>query len=215
MIGLLIAATLSLGVVAALAGGSPAVSRIAKMVASTLVVALLVMGTDQRSVYAAAVGVALTASWIGDLSLSLVGTRAFVVGLVAFASAHIAYIVAFVLRDGFSVPWFSIGIAAMAITGVAVLRWLQPHRPAELAAPLAAYVTIIALMVATAFATHGATADTRIPLAAALFATSDILVARQQFVAPAMVNRLIGLPMYFTAQILFVLSAIWPRQLGT
>jgi len=205
---LVIATTLSLGVLAALTTGSPAISRLAKMVASTLVVAFLAIEADPWTAYAACVGVALAASWIGDLSLSFEGKRAFVVGLVAFAGAHIAYVVAFALRDGFSVPWFTVGLGAMAITGVAVLRWLRPHRPAELAVPLAAYVTVIALMVATAFATHGADPDARIPLAAVLFAASDILVARQQFVAPAMANRLIGLPLYFAAQLLFVLSAI-------
>jgi hypothetical protein len=63
-------------------------------------------------------------------------------------------------------------------------------------------------MGAAAFATHGADPDPRIPLAAALFAASDVLVARQQFVAPAMANRIIGLPMYFAAQLLFAVSAI-------
>lgn len=208
MTGLLFAATLALGVLAALTSGSPAISRLAKMAASTLVIAFLVIEADPWTAYAAAIGIALAASWIGDLSLSFAGKRAFVVGLVAFAGAHIAYVVAFILRDGFSVTWFTVGLGAMVITGVTVLRWLQPHRPAELAAPLAAYVTIIALMVATAFATHGAAPDARIPLAAVLFAASDILVARQQFVAPAMANRLIGLPTYFAAQLLFVLSAI-------
>jgi len=206
--GLLVAATLSLGFVAALTGASPAVSRLAKMVASTLVIGFLAIEADPWTAYAAGIGVALAASWIGDLSLSFAGKRAFVAGLVAFAGAHVAYIVAFVLRDSFSIPWFAVALGAMAVTGAAVLRWLQPHRPAELAAPLAAYVTIIALMVATAFATHGAAPDARIPLAAVLFAASDILVARQRFVAPAMANRLIGLPMYFAAQLLFVLSAI-------
>ncbi len=208
MTGLVIATTLSLGVLAALTSGSPAISRLAKMAASTLVVAFLVIEADPWTAYAAGVGVALVASWIGDLSLSYTGRRAFVVGLVAFAGAHIAYIVAFVLRDGFSVPWFTVGLGAMVITGMAVLRWLRPHRPTELAAPLAAYVAIIGLMVATAFATHGAAPDARIALAAVLFAVSDILVARQQFVAPAMANRLIGLPMYFAAQLLFALSVI-------
>lgn len=210
MTAIVIAATLSFGIVAALTGGSPSVSRLAKMAASTLVVALVVMETDPWTAYAVAVGVALSASWFGDLSLSFAGKRAFVAGLIAFAGAHVAYIAAFVVRDGFSIPWFSVGLGAMAIVGAAVLRWLQPHRPAELAAPLTIYVVIIALMVATAFATHGATADARIPLAAALFATSDILVARQQFVAPGMANRLIGLPMYFAAQLLFAMSVIQP-----
>ena len=37
---------------------------------------------------------------------------------------------------------------------------------------------------------------------AVLFAVSDISVARDQFVRPAFINRLWGLPLYYAAQLL-------------
>ena len=58
-----------------------------------------------------------------------------------------------------------------------------------------------------AFSSHGAQPDTRILLGAVVFATSDILVARQRFVVRSLANRVLGLPMYYLAQVLFALSA--------
>ena len=202
-----------IGVVLALAGLSaasgtdrPTFSRIAKMTASTLVVVLMLGGVDEWSAYAALVLTALIASWIGDLALSFPSVSAFRAGLVAFAAAHVAYAAAFLAR-GVTVPWLIGGTLGMTAVGWTVLRWLEPHRPEALAWPLRAYVVIISVMVATAIGTIGLDTDLRIPLAAVAFAGSDVLVARQRFVAPSSTNRLIGLPLYFTAQVLFALSA--------
>jgi uncharacterized membrane protein YhhN len=91
----------------------------------------------------------------------------------------------------------------MAVFAVIVIRWLSPHRPAELKIPIVVYVVIISVMVATAFATNAALPDIRIPIAAVTFAVSDLLVARQRFVAPSRANRIVGLPLYFIAQTIF------------
>ena len=184
------------------------VSRIAKMSASTLVIAILLGGVDDWTAYSVLVLVALACSWVGDLALTFSSRPAFVVGLSAFALAHVAYIAAFVARGGWSWLWFAAGATVMAGVSLLVLRWLEPWRPPELAVPLTAYVIVIGLMVASACATLGSDPDPRIPAAALLFAASDVLVARQRFVQQSMVNRLIGLPTYFAAQLLFVASAV-------
>jgi uncharacterized membrane protein YhhN len=186
---------------------APVGSRVAKMAASTAVLVLLVVHVEAWTTYAVLVAVALAASWIGDLALSFEGRTAFVAGLGSFACAHLAYIAAFASRGGLDGGWMAVAGAVMAVVGLVVLRWLAPHRPAALAVPLAAYVFIIGVMVTTAFGTLGTDPDPRIPIGAALFAASDILVARQQFVSRTVVNRLIGLPAYFVAQILLALSA--------
>jgi len=205
---LAIAVVPALAVVSALAGDrSPVVSRIAKMLASTAVIGLLTLTVDGWTSYAVLVALALAASWVGDLALSFDGRRAFVIGLVAFAGAHAAYIAAFTSRGSLDGRWMALSGAVMIAVGLVVLRWLAPHRPAELALPLAVYVVVIGVMVTTAFGTLGVDADPRIPIGAAVFAGSDILVARQQFVRPALMNRLVGLPAYFVAQILLALSA--------
>ena len=205
----LIIGILGFGAAAALAeADNAATGRVMKMAASTGVILLLLGGTGGSwEAYAVWVLAALALSWVGDLALSFAGRAPFVVGLVAFALAHVAYVVAFAVRGGWSMPLLAIGAVAMAVFSVAILRWLGPHRPEELRWPIAAYVVIIGVMVAASFATLGSDPDPRIPTAAVLFAASDVFVARQRFVEPSRANRLIGLPLYFLAQILFALSA--------
>jgi uncharacterized membrane protein YhhN len=47
---------------------------------------------------------------------------------------------------------------------------------------------------------------TEIRLGAALFFASDLLVARDRFVRPGLANRLVGLPLYYAAQVLLALA---------
>ncbi|MGI9642650.1 MAG: lysoplasmalogenase family protein [Acidimicrobiia bacterium] len=202
----LTAIVLGLAVVAAATDDRNAtLSRAAKMAAATGVIVVLAIGADW-SAYAVLVLVALLLSWVGDLALSYSGRRPFVVGLVSFALAHVMYTAAFIARGGLS--WtLLIGTAiVMVVFSAVVLRWLAPHRPGELAAPLAAYVAIIGVMVAFAFATLGSDPLVLIPVAALAFTASDLFVARQRFVTPSPTNRLIGLPLYFAAQLMFALS---------
>jgi uncharacterized membrane protein YhhN len=203
------AGVILLGVVAGATGSTrPDLSRVLKMSASTLLVVTLIVGAADFDTYTVLVLVALGLSWIGDLALSFDGRSSFVAGLVSFALAHVAYIAAFGSLGQPNWPWFAVGAVVMVVVGIGVLRWLGPHRPDELAGPITAYVVIISVMVATAFGTIGSGASGVVPIAAVLFAGSDILVARNQFVAPVTVNRVIGLPMYFLAQALFVASVL-------
>jgi uncharacterized membrane protein YhhN len=182
---------------------NPGFSRVLKMAASTAVIALVFVLSPERSAYLAFVVVALVASWIGDLALSLDGRTPFVVGLVAFEGAHVAYIAAFFARSALDTTTLAIAGIAMAVFAVVVIRWLSPHRPEELKIPIIVYVVIISVMVATAFATNATDPDIRIPIAAVAFAASDLFVARQRFVTSSRVNRLVGLPLYFVAQTIF------------
>jgi hypothetical protein len=43
-------------------------------------------------------------------------------------------------------------------------------------------------------------------LGALLFAASDLAVARDQFVRPGLANRMVGLPLYYAAQVLLALA---------
>lgn len=178
-------------------------SRLFKMVAATAVLGLVFVLSPDHSTYLVLVVVALVASWIGDLALSFDGRTPFVIGLVAFASAHVAYIAAFIARS--TLDTFTLVVVGAIMTAFAfvVIRWLRPHSPAELKNPIIIYVVIISVMVTTAFATSATDPDIRIPIAAVTFAASDLLVARQRFVAPSRVNRLVGLPLYFVAQTIF------------
>lgn len=183
--------------------GRPGISRLLKMVASTAVIGLVLALSPEPSMYLVLIIVALAASWVGDLALSYEGRTPFVIGLVAFAGAHVAYIAAFFARSSLANTTLVVAGLAMAVFAVVVIQWLTPHRPDELRIPIIVYVVIISVMVATAFATNATIPDMRIPIAAVTFAASDLLVARQRFVEPSRVNRIVGLPLYFIAQTIF------------
>jgi uncharacterized membrane protein YhhN len=68
--------------------------------------------------------------------------------------------------------------------------------------PVIAYLMVITVRVVTAVAAFGAGATTLILLGAILCYASDIAVARNQFVAPGVVSRMWGLPLYYLAQVL-------------
>jgi uncharacterized membrane protein YhhN len=198
-------------------------SRILKIAASTAMVTIVFAASPTPTGYVLFITAGLAASWIGDLALSFAGNaprslevvpqlhrgrRAFLAGLVSFALAHLLYVASFFARSSMDVVAIFFAGIVMAITATAILRWLSPYVPDELTFPVTVYIGIITVMVVTSFGTSGAFADPRIPTAAVLFMISDVLVARQQFVAPTRWNRIVGLPTYYAAQALFAITAI-------
>jgi len=205
----LVALTLAAGLGSALLTDHSAVwSRTLKMAASTAMVAIVLTGNPTLTGYTLFITMGLVASWLGDLALSLRGQRAFLAGLVAFTLAHLFYVAGFLARSSMDVGAIVIAGAVMAVTATAIVRWLSPFVPDELKTPVTVYIGIITVMVVASFGTSGVIADPRIPTAAVLFMISDVLVARQQFVAPTRWNRIVGLPTYYAAQALFAITAI-------
>jgi uncharacterized membrane protein YhhN len=184
---------------------SPAL-RWFKMLASTGFIAIALSVGAVDSSFGRLVLVALALSWVGDLLLTYTARNAFLAGLVAFLLGHVAYVIAFGSL-GVSLPVIAGVAVAIAILDVFVWRWLAPH-VGDMAGPVAAYVAVISVMVLMAFGAFGSGATWMIPLGATLFFVSDMLVARNQFVSPDIVNRVWGLPLYFGAQILLALSAV-------
>lgn len=185
-------------------------SRIFKIAASTATISIVLTGDPDASGYMMFITAGLAASWLGDLALSFTGQRQFLTGLVSFAVAHGLYTAGFFARTSMDVAAVAASGIAMALTAAAILRWLAPHTPEPMRVPVAAYVGIISVMVVASFGTSGTLADPRIPIAAVLFAISDVLVARNRFVTPALANRVVGLPIYFTAQVLFAVTVVIP-----
>ena len=135
---------------------------------------------------------------LGDLLL--IPHRTFTVGLAAFLAGHLAYLAAFHLaRPAGGWPgWILLPMVAVA---AGVSRWLWPHlgrlRPAVLA-----YVVVITLMAWGGLAVAGRGLPWWVGPAAVLFWLSDVAVARNRFVSPGPVNRMLGLPAYSAAQLL-------------
>ena len=127
--------------------------------------------------------VALALSALGDIFLSRTGQRAFVLGLAAFALAHLAYALVFSgLLDGeaasrlLDVPL----LPALALVALALSTevWLVPHTGA-LRAAVRVYVVLITLMGLTALSLPPERALA--VWGAFAFILSDVLLAVQLF----------------------------------
>lgn len=137
----------------------------------------------------------LLASFIGDVAL--VYEDGFLTGLVAFALAHLLYTGAF-LVSGTQVSTLIPALLIATIAFVAVKSWLVGKVSPGLRRPVVGYMVIISVMLVTA----AASSSLVLYAGAALFYLSDLAVARQRFVMPGFENKLIGLPLYYAAQLL-------------
>jgi len=145
----------------------------------------------------------------GDVFLALPQKKMFLFGLVSFLLGQISYIFAF-----FSVAqasqWSWIGLLTGSVISCWVYFWLRPHLgPMKL--PVLLYVIVITIMFSGAWSVLGDSNLTRpggiMVFAGALsFYFSDIFVARDRFLKEEFLNRLIGLPMYYTGQFLLAFS---------
>ena len=183
---------------------SPA-SRWFKMMASSGFVALALSVGGLSNTYGRLVLAALACSWVGDLLLTYPSRPAFLGGLLTFLLGHIAYSVAFGVL-GLNARFVVVAAMAIVAVGYPVWRWLRPH-VGDMTLPVIAYVVVISVMVVMSVGAFGAGAMALIPIGAALFYASDIAVARNQFVAPAVANRVVGLPLYYLAQMLLASTA--------
>lgn len=180
----------------------------AKPAASLCFVALAAANGALDTDYGRWLLVGLVLCLLGDVLLIARAQKAFLAGMGAFALGHAAYIVAFSVNwAGFSLLTATAGGAMLILAG-ATLRWLWPHLK-DFRWPVAAYAAIIAVMV---FASAGvAPPDGLAPAWAVIagavgFAVSDLAVARDQFVKPALFNKLWGLPLYYASQLLLASS---------
>jgi len=148
---------------------------------------------------------ALVASLAGDVFLMLPGNY-FIPGLASFLVAHLFYIALF--RQG--VPWFPSrrALAGTLAIGAAMYAWVWGGlADPVLQVAVAAYVSVIALMVAQAIGRAGVVRDAHakaVGLGAGVFMLSDALIAINRFVQPLPLVSLWVLASYYTAQILIV-----------
>ena len=148
----------------------------------------------------------LCLSLCGDLFLIGQARSFFLLGLLAFLMAHLAYVTAFVSR-GQDRRW----TLAAALPGVAiallVLAWLTPHVPPNLLIPVRVYTAAITLMVITAFGARGAGAPWLLIAGALMFFVSDLSVAMLRLVETDFPTYAWGLPLYYAGQTCIALGA--------
>jgi uncharacterized membrane protein YhhN len=181
---------------AAEARGWPLARAITKIGASLAFLALGLL-PGPRGPLAAGLLAGLALSVVGDAALLSARRTWFLGGLAAFLLAHLAYAAAFA-SGGTAVPWVALPVAAFL---AGTLGWLWP-RLGPMRAPVVAYCLAIGAMLWLAQGVD----RPEVRLGALLFAASDLCVARDRFVRPGLVNRAIGLPLYYAAQVLLALA---------
>lgn len=154
--------------------------------------------------------VALVLSLAGDVLLMLPGEKWFVPGLGTFLLAHLAYVVGFAIGPGTGAELAVGALITLVVAvplGVRLLRAVRRTTPA-LVGPVAAYVTVIAVMVACATGWGNAWAI----VGAWLFFASDALIGETRFVragrADARWGRLAVIVTYHLGQAGLVLSLV-------
>jgi uncharacterized membrane protein YhhN len=173
---------------------------VAKPLASSGFIAASLASGAFASAYGRSVFLALLLCWLGDLLLIPRARAAFLAGLVSFLLGHLAFAFAFV-RRGIAPGYFALALGAALAAGQVFLRYARPHIPAALRAPVLLYVAAISLMLACAAGTVAKAGAPAILSGALLFWLSDLAVARDRFIAPGPGNRLWGLPLYYSAQL--------------
>lgn len=185
----------------------PALVLVGKPAASACFIAAAWLAGALESDYGAAVLLGLVLSWFGDVFLMGKARAPFLAGLVSFLLGHVAYAAAFVIR-GLDLTWALAACLPLLISAAIVSRWLLPKVDGGMRAPVIAYILVISVMVALAAGTVGAHGLPLILVAAVSFYASDLFVARERFVTQSSTNRLVGLPLYYAAQIAFAWTLI-------
>lgn len=186
--------------------GEPLRPRVALKAFTSLcfILSALEIGIDDR--YDILVLAGLICGFLGDVLLALRGKKVFLGGMIAFALGHVLYAVAFVSL-GAAEPFPRASIALVGLTACGTLAWFWPYL-GSMRVPVAVYVTLIAIMLiaATGSLTINGQGRWLVAPGAAMFAVSDVFVARDRFIAPGFVNRLLGLPLYYAGQFLIAFS---------
>jgi uncharacterized membrane protein YhhN len=176
----------------------------AKMAASTGFLTTALAAGALRTPYGRLIFAALALCWWGDYFLTRSREIDFLLGLGAFLLGHLGFAGAFLLH-GVNPRWsIAAGLATLP-AALLVYAWLEAQL-GSMMLPVCAYIAIISLMLALAIGTRGRNATPLILVGAALFYASDLFVARQKFSVHSPWNPLIGLPLYYAAQLCLALS---------
>lgn len=147
---------------------------------------------------------ALVCSLAGDVLL-MVPTDLFVAGLAAFLVGHVCYVAGLWAQPpgGVAIAIAAAGVIVV-VTPVArrILGALRGRR--ELGVPVALYMAVISVMLATALATGNVLAG----VGAALFVSSDAMIAWNRFVRPFRAADLGIMVTYHLGQAGLVLSLL-------
>ena len=194
--------------------GWPQLAVAAKLAASLGYLATAISAGCLRQRVGQIVFAGLVLSFIGDLLLIGLSQRNFLLGLMSFLLAHIAYVTAFVTA-GLDRKWVLRAAVPIIAIAALVLLWISPHVAPYLATPVYVYTAVISLMVIAAFGARGAGASRLIVAGALMFFVSDLSVAAQRIIELDFPTIIWGLPLYYAGQLCLALGAAqWSSLVG-
>ena len=157
--------------------------------------------------YIMAIGFMLSA--LGDFLLDLPEDRGFVLGLAAFLSAHVAFIIAIFayLPPLTALTTANWALAAATIAAsVGFYLWILPKLDKGLKIPVGAYSIVIAIMGVVAFNT---TSHLALKIGALLFILSDMVLAIAKFATPFPGHKPTNWILYSSGQILLAVGIVY------
>lgn len=180
-----------------------------KLIASSAFVVLAFILTKQWHPFNTCMVIGFILSMVGDLFLIPDKSRnTFISGMIAFGLAHLSFTIAFILI-GVTSTWLYISFGTVLFLVIPSYLWLKPNLKAAYRYLVPGYMFLIAVMILfSGFAVGGESGSSLLFGGALLFGISDLFVARNQFVKKELVNKMIGLPLYYIAQLILVLSLI-------
>lgn len=190
---------------------------IAKPLSTMLVIAVALLSfldPARNPLYTTGVLVGLIFSLGGDVALLFPERpKAFLVGLVLFLVAHIAYTVVFTTLGRFA-PRDVLSALLLLAAGVGFYRLIRAGLGA-LKGPVIGYMLVISVMVHRAFSTFASPVFTSnqalmIAVGALLFYLSDVILAANRFWKPWKYHRW-SLALYYGGQLLIALAASFFR----
>jgi len=184
---------------------------ITKSALSLLFVITALLQPDSVPAYYHYLLVGLIFCLVGDVCLALPQKKAFMGGLVAFLIGHLLYIFSFSSLIPIS-HWFSPGLLIIVGISTLIFFWLHPHLKSMLIPVLMLiYILVITLMASGAWAVFWKSSfqisgRALILTGSLCFYISDLFVARHRFIKQEYLNRLFGLPLYYTGQFMLAFS---------
>lgn len=159
---------------------------------------------------------ALVFSWIGDVILLFtdLGEIYFILGLVAFLTAHIIYCILFnrqnKIRKKQNKSFFVIGSILIALYLIGMVSVLMPHL-GELEIPVTVYASVISIMLLFAFngfLVWEKPGNFLVFLGAFFFMISDSILAVNKFYIPIPKSSFFIMLTYLLAQYLIVVGVL-------
>jgi len=163
-------------------------------------------------------GVGILFSLAGDVFL-MFSDRWFILGLVSFLLAHVAYIIGFnIPLPVVSLTWALVVALVLAFSAARLLRGIVAGLAAKgqgkLIVPVIVYGVVITLMLLSAMLTlfradwPSAAAAGLVSIGAMLFFFSDAILAWNKFVAPIKNGRLVNMMTYHLGQIALIVGVL-------